>query len=62
MKGKKIVVAIGLLLGIGLLSQIVENNMNKPAIQSYAETNLKEHDNSKDTFDFKDEEEINFFE
>ncbi|OCN03919.1 hypothetical protein A4S06_03750 [Erysipelotrichaceae bacterium MTC7] len=62
MKRNKVVVACVMLVGIGLVSQVVERNLDKPAIQKYVETNFKETDDDKDTFDFKDEKETNIFE
>ncbi|TDW20614.1 hypothetical protein EDD63_11126 [Breznakia blatticola] len=62
MKRNKLVVACVMLVGIGLVSQVVERNLDKPAIQKYVETSFKETDDDKDTFDFKDEKETNIFE
>lgn len=58
MKNKKIVVGISVLLGIGLVSQIVEQTIDKPAIQSYVEKNFNDSPDQNSEFDFKDDEEI----
>ena len=59
---KKIMIAVAILLGVGIVSQVVERTMDKEAIKNFVVANFKENDDYATDFDFKDENETNFIE
>lgn len=64
-RSKKSILAIvlGVIICVGVVSQIVERNLNKDEIKTFVSTNLKEDDKHQDErFDFSDEDENSLLE